>query len=683
MPNARATALSPTEGTTFIPFRARKAQPDPDAHPITNDHPLERVKDMFKWSTSQKSISKGILAKMSPTIDQLVEFTGQELPEQDGSFGITEVPTALLVGRDRALLSAVLAEAISTTVSTVVKLDEGDCNNSTSALRALVSGFMSQFEESDSESVIKRKTSTTLAPFDMARLVTGYEDYYKLRDRQTNLVVVIEQLESFDADVIQDIIYACSKNSDSLPMLFILTASDDTYLQEAFTTATRAMLDISVFRSPPGLSLCLSAISEGWGDTTECREQIILGESSIRVLKDIIEKTDGRIDGLLTALHLIHMEHVRYQAPIVEAARKYTYHLLPQISNNTEVKLDLVAWNDKVSINPEDSLSAFITLSKRKLPLADGFSPSDVEVVKGQEIFSQAYSLGQREFVRYADKATYGLTFVFKLIQELYDIGGQELEKYIKWMLEKGFKSASTADLRTVANAVHDAIAKPRYEGEDPPLYDSLWGIGGHYDGFEPENRVRLASGLVETILWWFEPKHPFYELYITESTDGLKELIDPAPRSVVLSSLIRPSAYLHCDCCDPEDAQTPETMSQSPDTCALFQRSLEAGRLLNVADWFNAFIGIMQNESVKCSTREPEGTRVRRSVSRSRRATSSVHMESDADADGEVDEALEVQREHQARFLLSTHELEFLGLIQSTGRRKEHVLRTVFEAGD
>lgn len=29
----------------------------------------------------------------------------------------------------------------------------------------------------------------------------------------------------------------------------------------------------------------------------------MLGETSIKVLKDIIDRTDGRIDGLLTALH--------------------------------------------------------------------------------------------------------------------------------------------------------------------------------------------------------------------------------------------------------------------------------------------------------------------------------------------------------------------------------------------
>jgi origin recognition complex subunit 3 len=123
--------------------------------------------------------------------------------------------------------------------------------------------------------------------------------------------------------------------------------------------------------------------------------------------------------------------------------------------------------------------------------------------------------------------------------------------------------------------------------------------------------------------------------------------------------------------------------MAQMPDTCALFQRSLDAGRLLNIADWFGAFVSIMQHEDVVRTSTQAELSQTSRGAGRSRRATSSVHVGSDIDAEGEVDEALEVQREYQARFLQSIHELEFLGLIQATGRRKEHVMRTVFETGD
>lgn len=111
--------------------------------------------------------------------------------------------------------------------------------------------------------------------------------------------------------------------------------------------------------------------------------------------------------------------------------------------------------------------------------------------------------------------------------------------------------------------------------------------------------------------------------------------------------------------------------MSQRPDTCALFQRSLEAGKLLNVADWFGAFVSIMQDEKVSTGTET-----VKNPGGRTRRATTESELDHD---EGSHD----LVQERQARFLHAAHELEYLGLIQATGRRKEHVLRTVFEMGD
>jgi hypothetical protein len=74
--------------------------------------------------------------------------------------------TSLFLGRDRALVSALLgqvAHAVSPSKSTdtdsqhhipdplVMQLDEGDCGNTTSALRALIGGFTAQFEQTDAE----------------------------------------------------------------------------------------------------------------------------------------------------------------------------------------------------------------------------------------------------------------------------------------------------------------------------------------------------------------------------------------------------------------------------------------------------------------------------------------------------------------------------------------------------
>jgi len=129
----------------------------------------------------------------------------------------------------------------------------------------------------------------------MARLVASYDDCYgsrgmisdqircllrlnKLQDHSPNLVVMLDQLEAFDTEVVQDLVYACryafliplpqrqiltlqhSKHLDSLPILFIVSLSETAYLQRAFTTSTRMMLDTTVFQPSSGPSLCSEVV---------------------------------------------------------------------------------------------------------------------------------------------------------------------------------------------------------------------------------------------------------------------------------------------------------------------------------------------------------------------------------------------------------------------------------------
>jgi origin recognition complex subunit 3 len=46
-------------------------------------------------------------------------------------------------------------------------------------------------------------------------------------------------------------------------------------------------------------------------------------------------------------------------------------------------------------------------------------------------------------------------------------------------------------------------------------------------------------------------------------------------------------------------------------------------------------------------------------------------------------EEGEEWKLEVQARFIRALHELDYLGFVKHTGRKRDHVLRTVFEVGD
>lgn len=176
-----------------------------------------------------------------------------------------------------------------------------------------------------------------------------------------------------------------------------------------------------------------------------------------------------------------------------------------------------------------------------------------------------------------------------------------------------------------------------------------------------------------------------------------------------------------------------PKVLANSaPDTCILFQRYLESGRMLNVYDWFESFSSALtvQRKRSRKQAREEErkaqkGTpgRVRnarraqkgrkrasrgnvpsspskrgRGRGRGLRATaatkrkldaaaSSSDSESDSgeenksESDEEDEEAKELwTTEVHARFIRAVQELDFMGFIKHTRRKADHVHKTVYD---
>ena len=102
------------------------------------------------------------------------------------------------------------------------------------------------------------------------------------------------------------------------------------------------------------------------------------------------------------------------------------------------------------------------------------------------------------------------------------------------------------------------------------------------------------------------------------------------------------------------------------PDTSILFRRYLEAGRMINVYDWYESFSQVI--ESQRSHLTPTDGG------------------ENDGRREGgeEGDEDEEGWKMHvQARFVRALHTLDFVGLLKHTGRKAEHVMRTVYDVLD
>ena len=132
-------------------------------------------------------------------------------------------------------------------------------------------------------------------------------------------------------------------------------------------------------------------------------------------------------------------------------------------------------------------------------------------------------------------------------------------------------------------------------------------------------------------------------------------QLINPSPHAAVLSGLLNPYGYIE----DSSDSPR-HTIWELPDVSILFRRYLEAGRMINVYDWFEAFAVVL--ESQRKHARKSQGIEVE-----------------DIAIEGQGEWKMHVQ----ARFIQALHTLDLLGFIKHTGRKVDHVMRTTFEVLD
>jgi origin recognition complex subunit 3 len=134
--------------------------------------------------------------------------------------------------------------------------------------------------------------------------------------------------------------------------------------------------------------------------------------------------------------------------------------------------------------------------------------------------------------------------------------------------------------------------------------------------------------------------------------------MINPAPRATIVSALLQPHTFLSLPRDHPMTQRLP--IWKLPDASILFRRYLEAGRMINVYDWYESFSQVIESQRSHLAPADGVGEK------------------SD---DGHVDDEEEEWKMHvQARFVRALHTLDFVGLVKHTGRKAEHIMRTVYD---
>jgi len=156
--------------------------------------------------------------------------------------------------------------------------------------------------------------------------------------------------------------------------------------------------------------------------------------------------------------------------------------------------------------------------------------------------------------------------------------------------------------------------------------------------------------------------------------------MINPNVRASIVSGLLHPLDYVN-----PANVKQQPELWELPDTSILFKRYLDSGKMINVYDWFESFAVVLESQKrhrkgSKSSGNNSKTTTPRKGKGKQRQVDDA--MDEDEEGENEEDEE-KWKMEVQARFMRSLHELDYLGFIKHTGRKADHVLRTVFDIVD
>ncbi|XP_074034724.1 origin recognition complex subunit 3 isoform X3 [Leptinotarsa decemlineata] len=149
------------------------------------------------------------------------------------------------------------------------------------------------------------------------------------------------------------------------------------------------------------------------------------------------------------------------------------------------------------------------------------------------------------------------------------------------------------------------------------------------------ENILEILSVSFEDYL--VEPKSfHFHEIFFFDDI-SIQNHIVGCHRSAIHSALNDPQYYLQCDCCE---IPFPSSIRPSmPDISIVYKLHLECGKMINLYDWLQAFVSIIDGKE---------------------------------DDEGKMLVDLNIQ----ARFTQCVAELEYLGFIKTTKRKADHVSR-------
>ncbi|KZO95815.1 hypothetical protein CALVIDRAFT_555552 [Calocera viscosa TUFC12733] len=709
------------QGVVLIPFEKIAIDEDLDMPGMPSSNPdvdfvdaaLLRLRAyQVAWEKCATRIRHIVDKLFAPVVQDVSDFLLDNPDSDDLLSPEVEIPTAVLSGSDQSATSYMLwrrLEALLADQSDLSSMGDGAwqaprgflarlsakaCPSISVALRTVTRNFAAPILQH----VQQRVVGLELNAEDLRSLAALYNGVFGDMHEifKPKLVLALEDVEAFDPHVVEDLIEICLQYAAQLPFRFLFTLSTGaSYVQNTILRTALTGLRMHEMHSPAPEVVSEQLIRGLYFDPS-FEPDVMIGPLALQTLCDLALVYNAPSSGLTSALQLMHMYHF-YDPRSLFASPD----LLDGETEELCLEQDDFADYTKAAIasKQEDELTpgpeAPLERKYRNLCMCEAQEIVDIaaqarnefrEVVRKMRS-ALAILLAVRDHCR-----IFGLR-VFEPTMTALDVYQVALEGRLKDVvnnavtLVRRMEFQQLQDLLEVLHTTCEAWP-PQVRRDERELRqdivvfknvaedeESLCGFG---DKLQEYLKIRLIK----------LTKLPLCEAFCIDSVvDYAIDLINPSGRSSITAGLLQPMTWLDPKLDLPEGddgaGQKAEEfdLATYPDVSILFHRSLDAGKKINLLDWFESFSMALENEPELLAKKvETPSPRKRRRIKVNGKQTNGTHAVNGKSAEEEAEDR---EQELQARFVRSVQELEYVGLLKHNPRRTDFAVRTVFEAID
>ncbi|XP_063988674.1 origin recognition complex subunit 3 [Diachasmimorpha longicaudata] len=612
------------------------------------------------WSII-KNAAEEINVNMFKQILSDLQCYVSDVNDRTGENFLGEIATAILLTGvnlpDHEVLFGKLSAQISTVTKHIAVIQSRDSGNMRNLTEETVFQLINASDENERPEVRKNQCTFRV-------LESWYKEKY---NEAPPLVVIIPDFESFNPIILRDFILVLSSYSSSIKFILIFGVATTLHaVHRSLPYDVTSKLRVKVFHTQTQIK-SLSDVLEG--TVLSGKTSFMLTGRAFQLLTDIFLFYDFSVHGFLQGYKLCMIQHFygnnlttlccnprdiderlnNLSEEDINELQKLPsivkYMATTKMDKKSEMQVDEFKHIiGKLLREFHDAMSGFFTILKCLHSLTQSL-PGAPLGKQLREIYANAVTCDITETQEYKEclqllgflsknELLEKMRHILGIIEEARGESLVEVHRNLKKHLGIIEKASLEVPKSSATVAMNDKLSRQQFK--EKLLKMSQQQSRSPYK----QAQIDLMEYLDHDVftMYLVNPNRlTTSEIFCFSDANAAKHHLRGSLRAAVHTGLNNPQVYLNCGCCKLENE---ETIQQTlPDTSIIYKLHLESRKLINMYDWLQAFLTI-------------------------------VNPNDDTEEQREIDPKM------QARFTRAVAELQFLGFIKSSRRKTDHVKR-------